>query len=275
MEYQPPVVGVYSNLYDALSLTPGASLIITNKGKYPVFIAQGSHMPHEGGYPIEPNATAIVHGHNGLGIWVLGGLSPVYVQSLVNTVMPFTAVDLPHYLYTSDKERYRRLRVDIAQTGFFEGREFRTFYEFSIAAGQSAFIRVTVPLDIILHSFSASVDEGKLRVRSFVGSTPTGTFSTPLPVFPKNNMAERPSPIYIPQVQVATGGTGLTGGTQLDVARIATSTATSQQTTVGLDIGSERGVAVGTYYYQLENFGSGVCTGVLSGWWEERPLPNF
>lgn len=273
MEFQGPG-GVYSNLYAELGIPIGTSVIISNKGFHCVYIEQSLLIPSSGGYELQPGKTCMVNGHNGQHVWVKGSPANLFVQPLVNTIMPFSAVDLPHYLYTSHMERYRRLRVDVAQTGFFEGREFRTFREFSIPSGSNLVIRANAAVDTILHELTVTVDEGSLRVTTLVGGTPDGAFGEALPVLPKNNMTERPEPIYT-SVNTLQAGGSLTGGTALDVIRVVSSTATSQRTTVGGAVSSERGVAVGTYYFKLENISSGDCTGVFSGWWEERPLPNF
>jgi hypothetical protein len=50
------------------------------------------------------------------------------------------------------------LRVDIGQTAFFEGREFRTFRDLSLAAGTTYTAKVIVPVDTILFNVSLTVD---------------------------------------------------------------------------------------------------------------------
>ena len=164
----------------------------------------------------------------------------------------------------------RRLRVDIGQTGFFAGREFRTFKEFSINAGQTLVVKVVVPINAILSEQSIELDSGSIRVTNTTGGTPGGSFSDTLPVIGKNNMTELPTPLYTPQITFAAGGTH-TGGFVFDIHRIVAATATAQQSTVGNVIGDERGVAAGTYYVRYENFGSGTATGTLWFIWEERP----
>lgn len=69
----------------------------------------------------------------------------------------------PTGLLTS--ETNPRLRVDVGQTGFFEGREFRTFLEFSA----SQVIRVVVPINVILFNLSVSLTEGEVRVETVSG----------------------------------------------------------------------------------------------------------
>ena len=169
--------------------------------------------------------------------------------------------------WTSDKPGIRRLRVDLGQTGFFEGREFRTFYEYSVPSGQSVYLRATVPLNIILFSTSLTLDAGKLRMSLIAGGTEGGTWS-PVAVFPKNNMTDRPA--YTGQVQIESGGTH-SGGVLLDVVRLLSETAGNRSSTVGGQVSDERGVGPGVYYYRLENIDGQTANGVFSAFWEERP----
>lgn len=164
----------------------------------------------------------------------------------------------------------RRLRVDIGQTGFFAGREFRTFREFSIAAGQTLVLKIVVPINAILAEQSMELDSGSIRITNATAGTEGGTFSETLPVINKNNMSERPTPLYTPQIVFTAGGTH-TDGFIFDIHRTVAATATAQQSTVGNIIGDERGVAAGTYYVRYENFGTGTATGTLWFIWEERP----
>lgn len=163
----------------------------------------------------------------------------------------------------------RRLRVDIGQTGFFAGREARTFREFSIPTGQTLVLKIVVPINAILAEQSVELDSGSIRITNTTGGTPGGSFSETLPVIVKNNMTERPLPLYVPQIVFTAGGTH-TGGFVFDIHRVVAATATAQQSTVGNVVGDERGVAAGTYYVRYENFGTGTATGTLWFIWEER-----
>ena len=164
----------------------------------------------------------------------------------------------------------RRLRVDIGETGFFAGRQARTFREFDIAAGQTLVLRIVVPFNVILLQQGVEVDDGSIKITNAVGGTPGGSFSETLPVIVKNNMSERPLPFYVPQVVFTAGGT-ISGATALDIHRVVAATATSQRSTVGNLVGDERGIAANTYYVSYNNFGSGAATGTLWFLWEERP----
>lgn len=161
----------------------------------------------------------------------------------------------------------RRIRVDTGQTGFFAGREFRSFYEFSIATGQSVVIKFTSPVDFVLFQQNLTVDAGSIKYTAEITGTDGGSF-TALPVIGKNRMAERPQPYYTALATIGQGGT-FSGGTIVDVARVVTSGATAQQITVGLT-SDERGLPAGDYYIRLSSFGNGTATGVYSLFWEER-----
>lgn len=165
----------------------------------------------------------------------------------------------------------RRLRVDVGQTGFFAGREFRTFKELNIAASATYVVKAIVPINTILFGLSVSIESGHLRLATVAGGTPGGTFSETLPVLGRNNMSERPTPFYTPQVVLTAGGT-LTGGTEIDVIRLKVNNNTNQAVTVGAEGGDERGVAAATYHFRLQNLSaSDAILGVFSARWEERP----
>lgn len=180
---------------------------------------------------------------------------------------PLVVVTLPLSLLTDTDDGHPRIRVDSAQTGFWAGREFRTFYEYSVPTGQSLYVRATVGVNIVLFSTTLSLDMGNLRFSLYAGGTEGGVW-TPAPVLPKNGMTDTPA--HASQVQIDTGGTH-SGGTLIDVARLASETAGNRASTIGGQAFSERGVPPGVYYYRLENIDGATATGVLSAHWEERP----
>lgn len=173
-------------------------------------------------------------------------------------------------LFTDLNGPSTRLRVDVGQTGFFAGREFRSFYEFNIPSGQSVYLKFVAPVNFILFEQSLTVDAGSIRFRAITGATETVAFTTPLPVIGKNRMTERPQPYYTAVGTGFVGGT-ITGGTVVEVARVVAANATAQQQTVGAGQQSERGLPPGTYYLQFENLAAGAATGVYYLFWEERP----
>lgn len=178
----------------------------------------------------------------------------------------------PH-LATSGEEGFSRLRVDPAQTGFFEGREFRTFYEFSIPSGQSVTLKFACPVDFIMFQQALSVDAGGIRLTAITGATESTPFNTPLPVIGKNRMTSRrqyTGGYYAAQETISSGGS-VTGGTVVEAVRVVAANATSQRATVGGQTSDERGLPAGSYYLKMENLHNGTTTGVYSLFWEDRP----
>lgn len=175
--------------------------------------------------------------------------------------------DFPKILLTDKAGQNQRLRVDVAQTGFFAGREFRTFYEWLTPTTELRVIKAVVPLNIILFELGVSLVEGELRMETLVGGTEGGVFGTPLPIFPTNTMSEKPQPPYANQVLLTTGGT-LTGGTLLDPLIGKTSDNSNFAGSVGADQGAERGVGANTYYFRINTT---LLRAIFKARWEERP----
>lgn len=172
--------------------------------------------------------------------------------------------------YTSDElSGYERMRVDSGQTGFFEGREFRSFLDLSLAVGASQVIRVTTPCPIHLSGQNLSVDAGKVRMDVYLSPTPSGTWNSALPIIGKNRTPERRFPYYVPQLTLDTGGT-ITGGTLVETIRAAASGNGSNQSTVGANMDDVRGLPAGTYYIKFTNIDNGTSNAIYSLWWEER-----
>lgn len=177
---------------------------------------------------------------------------------------------------------FERIRVDVGQTSFFEGREFRTFKELSIAPSATYVVQAVVPLNIILFGLEVNIDAGWIRVGTYVGGTAGGSFSETLPIIGANNMSagsnRRKSyngSVYMPQVVLTAGGTH-TGGTELDVIRIKTAGNSQQGSSVGSGPSDERGVAANTYYIRLLNLSStDTITGTFKARWEERASGFF
>ncbi len=158
-----------------------------------------------------------------------------------------------------------RVKADVARTAFWEGREFRAGYEFSIAAGATQVLRVTAPGDFILLAQGLSVDSGSVRFSAALGGTPGGSFSSSIQVFGRNRMSVV-SPVPVSALLLDTGGTH-TGGVESEVIRVANAGPGVQTVAVGAQ--SERGLPAGTYYLRLFNYGVGTCTGVYTLSWEE------
>ena len=176
---------------------------------------------------------------------------------------------------------YDRVRVDPGQTGFYEGREFRSYFEFSIdagtalAVGASRYFRFVSPVDFILQTQILEVDKGGVRVQVFITSTDGGGWSQ-VPVIAKNRSPTRrvyPSgSFYVGQATFQTGGS-FTGGTQVDVIRARTASQTVSAANVGESQDDERFLPSGTYFILMQplNGVNDSSEGIYSISWEERP----
>lgn len=167
-----------------------------------------------------------------------------------------------------------RLRVDDDEIGFFQGWQFRAYYELSIAVGAERSFRFTSPVDFILRSQRMDLDSGGLRTAIFVGTvTPAGVW-TAVPSFGRNRMSNkfRPEPFYVPQVIIETGGT-FTGGTEAEVIRVRSASQSVSAATVGVAADDERGLPAGTYYIRMQPLAgvNDTSAGIYTLAWEERP----
>ena len=174
----------------------------------------------------------------------------------------------PLKLMTDDNGDYSRMRVDVGQTGFFAGREARTFYEFSIASGATQVIKVVAPTDTIVQQLSIDLYLSEIRLELLIGGTEGGTFATPLPIFKTNTMSTASN--YVPQVTMNRGGTH-TGGTVVDLIQTLTDTNPNKATPAGASEDSPQGFAAGTFYIRLINTDGATATGIFRARWEERP----
>lgn len=269
----------YSNLNTLTGYAVGSALVLTNNTSQPLFLVQSASTPTASSaqYPVLPGQTVMLEA-NVNPYWIRGGTGPVIVQLQYGSISPYSVVDLPDDVYTSSVQNFRRMRVDTGQTGFYEGREFRTFFEFNIPSGNVQVFKFVSPIDFMLFEQTLTVDAGSIRFQALIGATEVATFNTSLPVIGKNRMAQRKQPYYTPVITITTHAapvvlnSGITGGTVVENVRIVATNATAQQQTVSGGAQSERGLPIGTYYLRLHNFGSGAATGVYSLFWEERPV---
>ena len=196
--------------------------------------------------------------------------------------LPRTLVTLPAKI----SKGLSRLQVDVGSTGFFDGREFRYFREFSIPTGQSIWIKVVVKDDgIILKTQELSLVEGYVKFRAwrdvtlsgvtFVApSTPAGAADDPSALvsgfFQQNNLPSAPP--YTFKTEITQGGNHktATGGTCSEAEPIRAPNATAQQILVGFDTDDERGVAPGTYYLEVASIGNAAAVGRYKLKAEER-----
>lgn len=261
----------YYNIYALSGITPGKSLVITNHLSRHVFVERAVSKPSsstEVGFPVSSGETSVIYGSGTTPIWVKGDNAPLIVQELtLQTADKHLTVDLPKDFYTETLESYRRIRVDVAQTSFFLGKQFRSYSDFTLAALGVKYFRFTSLVDFVLFDQNISVSDGAVRLSVWTGATPSGSW-TPVPVIGKNRMSSIPQPPYVSQVVFETGGT-FTGGTEVEAIRVVSATATAQRSTVGSSSGDERGLPATTFYIKVEaTAGTPVC--VYSLYWEER-----
>jgi hypothetical protein len=261
----------YYNLYTLSGITPGKSIVVTSQYTRYVLLERAASKPAStanDGYPLAPGETTIVYGSSTTPIWVKGEDGYVVVQELsLPTTGQHSTVDLPQDFYTSTLENYRRIRVDTGQTSFFRGRQFRSYSDFTLAAAEVRYFRFTSLTDFVLFDQTLSVSGGSVRLSVWTGATASGTWA-PIPVIGKNRMSSIPQPPYVTGVTFETGGT-FTGGTEVEVIRLVSATATAQQSTVGANAGDERGLPASTFYIKVEATNSTPSV-LYSLFWEER-----
>lgn len=174
----------------------------------------------------------------------------------------------PAKLMTDGDGTYARMRVDVGQTGFFAGREARTYYEFSIPSGQRQVIKVVAPINTIVQNFAVELELAEIRVELVVGGTEGGTFNTPLPIFKTNTMTTSSS--YTPQVTMNRGGTH-TGGEVVDLLTAVSGANAQKSVASSASENLPQGFAAGTFYIRLINTDGNTANGIFRTRWEERP----
>lgn len=198
-------------------------------------------------------------------------LKTKFIDKGNGTFAPLVEAYPPSKLMTDGDGPSARLRVDSGSTGFFAGREFRSFSQFNLAGSESISFKASLPIDTILQGLGINLMDGYVKLEAFMGVTsPTG-FTTALPSFGANRMATRPQPYYVAQNALFEGGS-FTGGTLIDLVLVKTNNNSNQASTQDAAVAGERGLAAGDYYLRLTNLSStGSATGMLMARWEERP----
>ena len=254
-------------------------LLIQNQGKDVMYIFKSGSVPTLSTPALNLFHWQSIEVDNSSGdIWV-GSQQDGVLFATPSTDISRATIDFPPELITSTAEGYGRVRVDQGQTGFFEGREFRTFYEFNLPANNVQTLKFVSPVNFMLFEQSLTVDAGSVRLEAFINATEIATFNTPLPAIGKNRMSTRLAPFYTSQITVTTHATpvalgssiNITDATRTDLSRVVASNSTAQQQSVSGGTQSERGLPAGIYYVRLHSFGNGNATGVYSLIWEERP----
>ena len=180
----------------------------------------------------------------------------------------YTIPDLgPSDLTTTPRENTRRFKVEEQLTSFAEGRQFRAFYNTSIANNQSFVVKVVAPVNGILQNVSMVLHSGDVTLSTRAGGTEGGIFIEDVPTFPKNRQTTALP--YTRQFVLSSGGTQ-TGGIEVDNVRLVVAGATAQRQSVSTNI-EERGVQPGVYYWVFTNASNATADVNFSAWWGEYP----
>ena len=179
-----------------------------------------------------------------------------------------TSSPMPTIATSRDKE-FARIPVDIAQTSFFEGRDFRVTRKLS----SPIVFRFTAPVEFILSYQSFSITTGEYEFKAWRDDnvTPSGTW-TNIPIFGKNNSLTRAlfdGSFYTGQCTIATGGSisVIDANLYSDFAWLKAATASGQKTSIVNQSTQGRYLAAGSYYLEF----TGTATGSYAIEWEERP----
>lgn len=272
-----PSSNTWLNLNTISGATLGKSLIIFNLTASPLFLLVSDTEPDTDSpaYVLKNGVQGYLQANSTTPMWVKGSGGPIVVQYAQDVEFAqMNLIGFQQAFITSEKEGFARLRVDEAQTSFFEGREGRCFHELSILSGATYVIKAVVPVDTILFDLEVAIGTGALTIKTYRGGTEGGIFSTAVSVLPKNAMISaknRYSPNYTLQTTLSAGGTYSNDGTYLDIIRIKAASATAQQSSVSGGTYAERGVSPATYYFTFTNTSNETATGTFRAWWEERP----
>ena len=174
----------------------------------------------------------------------------------------------PKVLMTDGNGSYARLRVDVGQTGFFAGREFRVLEELSIASGATQVLKIVSPINSILYAFGVDLTLSQLRVELVAGGTESGAFNSAITPLKTNQMTTASS--YASQVTFATGGSH-TGGTVIDAFDIVSGSNVNKAIVQQVDESQPLGFSAGTYYIRMHNTDGATANGFLKLRYEERP----
>lgn len=163
--------------------------------------------------------------------------------------------------------------IDASHAAFYDGREFRTFFDFSLTDGQTKVLKVVAPINFMLHLQGFAVDQGDLLFEAAIDGTESGTFNTTLLNFGTNRTNERPeiTPglFYTSVANISTGGLH-SGGIVTERVRLKATNSPANRNTVGNTVNDSRLIPPATYYLRFTGSGS-LTTGIYTLRWEERP----
>tara|TARA_R110000782_G_scaffold126012_1_gene217629 strand:+ start:285 stop:836 length:552 start_codon:yes stop_codon:yes gene_type:complete len=170
---------------------------------------------------------------------------------------------------TSRIQEYARIPVDVGQTSFFEGREFR----FSRKINTPIVFKFIAPIEFILSYQSFGVVDGEFEFFAWRDDNivEAGTWSD-APIFSKNTSLTRKDfngSFYAGQCSIQSGGTITVTDNNLyaDYAHLKAATASGQKQSIASQSVQGRYLAAGTYYLQF----TGTADASYALEWEERP----
>lgn len=149
-------------------------------------------------------------------------------------------------LLTSE-ESTSRLRVDVGQTGFWQGREFR----FDLEVAGDVVVKFSSPVDFMLQSQTLESRDGLATFTAYSGADGVagGVFTADgVSLLPNNAMSD--APVYANQIAITKGGTFTpnAGAIPRESIKVKAATSTAQRQTVGGSAIQERGLPAGDYY---------------------------
>jgi hypothetical protein len=171
-------------------------------------------------------------------------------------------------VYERAKGANGRLFVEDGNSAFYQGRQYFTFSEYSIAQGAVGVYKVVITEDVIMRDFFVLLTVSNADVEIVTGGTEGGTFGTSLVIQSTNNMLR--TPVRASTSTMSYGGTH-TGGTALDKFVLISGNNLNQA--VGGRGGEQFpvGFPPGTYYVRITNTGSTTATGLFKARWTEDP----
>lgn len=161
-----------------------------------------------------------------------------------------------------------RLFVEDGNSAFYQGRQYFTFSEFSIAQAATGVYRVVLTQDVIMRDFFVQLIVSDATVEIATGGTAGGTFNNTLTIQATNNMLR--TPVRASTTTMTYGGTH-TGGTVLDKFILISGNNLNHATG---QVGGEQfptGFPPGTYYVRITNTGNTTATGLFKARWTEDP----
>lgn len=157
-------------------------------------------------------------------------------------------------LMTDDGGAHARVKVDVGQTGFFDGRQFRISFELDIGA-TPIWVKLVSTTDFILQDQHFSCDHGGYKFTAYraIQGDESGTFGTEIKSWQNNFMSE--APVFENTVSFNYGGlfTPATGELPTETVRVMSNPGSGgpsggSPNTVGGPASGERGLPAGTYY---------------------------